>query len=68
VATALEARLGEARSTGLVWRPKTTTPVAGEEAQAVLRLMDALEDEDEVQNVYANFEMSDEELARLSAA
>jgi YebC/PmpR family DNA-binding regulatory protein len=65
VAEALEARFGAAKSTSIVWRPKTTTPVAGEQAQTLMKLMDALDDDDDVQNVFANFEMSDEELERL---
>jgi YebC/PmpR family DNA-binding regulatory protein len=66
VAEALQAVLGDPKSTGIVWRPKSTTPVSGEQAQTLLKLMDALDDEDDVQNVYANFEMSDEDMARLA--
>jgi len=66
VAEALEGALGEPKSTQVVWRPKTTTPVSGDQAQGLMKLMDALDDDDDVQNVYANFEMSDEELARLA--
>ena len=65
VAEALEAAVGPAKSTGITWRPKTTTPVAGDQAQGLMKLLDALDDEDEVQNVYANYEMSDEDLARF---
>jgi YebC/PmpR family DNA-binding regulatory protein len=68
VAEALEKTLGEPQSAKLVWRPKATTPVEGDSAQTLMKLIDALEDDDDVQNVYTNFEMSDEELARLSAA
>jgi YebC/PmpR family DNA-binding regulatory protein len=66
VAAALEQRFGAAQSTKVVWRPKTTTPVGGEEAASVMKLIDALDDDDDVQNVYANVEMSDEDLARLA--
>ena len=66
VAEALEAKFGAPKSTGVIWRPKTTTPVAGDQAHGVMKLMDALDDDDDVQNVYANFEMSDEEMARLA--
>jgi len=67
VAEALEQRFGPAKSTGVVWRPKTTTPVASDQAAGLMKLIDALDDDDDVQNVYANYEMSDEELERLSA-
>jgi YebC/PmpR family DNA-binding regulatory protein len=68
VAEALEKTLGEPQSAKPVWRPKVTTPIEGDSAQTLMKLIDALEDDDDVQNVYTNFEMSDEELARLSAA
>ena len=68
VAAALEARFGAARSTKVVWRPKTPTPVEGDDVAAVMKLLDALDDDDDVQNVYSNAEMSDEDLERLSAA
>ncbi len=63
----LEKRFGPAQSAKLVWRPKTMTPVSGEAANDLLKLLEALEDSDDVQNVYANFEMADDVLARLSA-
>jgi YebC/PmpR family DNA-binding regulatory protein len=68
VAGALEARFGPARSTKVVWRPKTNTPVEGDDVAAVMKLLDALDDDDDVQNVYSNVDMSDEDLERLSAA
>jgi YebC/PmpR family DNA-binding regulatory protein len=68
VATALEARFGEARSTKVVWRPNINTPVAGDDVAAVMKLIDALDDDDDVQNVYSNVELSDEDMERLSAA
>ena len=66
VAEALEARFGAPKSTAIVWRPKSTTPVAGAQAAGLLKLIDALDDDDDVQNVFSNEEMRDEELARLS--
>ncbi len=66
VAEALEARLGPAKSTAIVWRPTTTTPVSGDAAQQVLKLIDALDDDDDVQSVYANYEMDEAELAKLA--
>lgn len=66
VSKALEAALGEADSIKTVWKPATTTPVDEEKAQSILRLISVLEDDDDVQNVYANFDVSDEVLAKLS--
>jgi YebC/PmpR family DNA-binding regulatory protein len=68
VAAALEAKLGEAESVKAVWRPNITTPVDEESAQAILKLIAALEDDDDVQNVYANFEVSEDILKKLTAA
>jgi YebC/PmpR family DNA-binding regulatory protein len=65
VAGALEAALGEADSTKLVWRPQTLTDLDLEAAQKLLKLVDALEDDDDVQSVTANFEVSDEVMAQL---
>jgi YebC/PmpR family DNA-binding regulatory protein len=68
VSKALEGVLGEAESIKAIWKPQTTAPVDEEKAQSVLRLISTLDDDDDVQNVYANFEVSDEVLAKLSAA
>lgn len=68
VTSALEASLGQAESVKAVWRPQTGTPVDEEKAQSVLRLISVLDDDDDVQNVYANFEVDDETMAKLSAA
>jgi YebC/PmpR family DNA-binding regulatory protein len=65
VSTALEAALGEAESTRLVWRPQTTTELDLEAAQSLMKLIEALEDDDDVQSVTANFEISDEVMAQL---
>ena len=67
VAKALEARFGEPRAARIMWRPKSGVPVDEEAGQRLLRMIDALEDSDDVQNVYANFEIADEVLERLSA-
>ncbi|HEY3887665.1 MAG TPA: YebC/PmpR family DNA-binding transcriptional regulator [Caulobacteraceae bacterium] len=64
VAEALEATLGAPKSTGVVWRPKTEVPVTSAEAATIMKLIDALDDDDDVQNVYLNAEFSDEDLAR----
>ncbi|MFN3856720.1 MAG: YebC/PmpR family DNA-binding transcriptional regulator [Caulobacter sp.] len=65
VSDALAASLGDAKSTAIVWRPKTLTPVEGEQVASVMKLIETLEDDDDVQNVYANFDISDEDLAKL---
>jgi YebC/PmpR family DNA-binding regulatory protein len=65
VSTALEAALGEAESTKLVWKPQTTTELDLEAAQSLMKLIEALEDDDDVQSVTANFEISDEVMAQL---
>jgi transcriptional/translational regulatory protein YebC/TACO1 len=65
VAAALEAKIGSPKSVGIVWRPKTSTPIDGEAGATLMKLIDALDDDDDVQTVYSNFEMSDEEMAKL---
>ena len=67
VAAALEKALGEAESVKAIWRPQNTIAVDGEKGAAVMRVIGLLEDDDDVQNVYANYEMSDEDLAKLEA-
>ncbi len=67
VAKALEAKFGEPRRATLVWRPQTTVAVDDEAGEKILRLVGSLEDNDDVQNVYANFEVSDALVAKLGA-
>ena len=67
VAKNLEASLGEAESVKPIWKPQNNTPVDEEKAATLLKLMDALEEDDDVQNVYSNFEIDDEVMAKLSA-
>jgi YebC/PmpR family DNA-binding regulatory protein len=64
---ALEAKFGAAREAKLQWRPLNTVPVEGDAADSLLRLLDVLEDNDDVQLVSANFEVSDDTLAKLTA-
>jgi YebC/PmpR family DNA-binding regulatory protein len=61
VAGGLEAALGPAKSTTHVWRPKTGTPVSDEDAAGLMKLLDALDDDDDVSNVYSNVELTDEQ-------
>jgi YebC/PmpR family DNA-binding regulatory protein len=63
----LEAKFGEPKSAKLVWRPKTTTPIDGEKAETLFKMIEVLEDSDDVQQVYANFEISDDELKKLAS-
>jgi len=67
VAKALEAKFGEARKAALVWKPQNTIAVDDDNGEKLLRLIETLEDHDDVQNVYANFEVSDALVQKLSA-
>ncbi len=62
---ALEAKFGEPRKASIVWRPQNSIAVDDESGEKILRLVDALEENDDVQNVYANFEISDALIAKL---
>jgi YebC/PmpR family DNA-binding regulatory protein len=64
---ALEARFGPPESAKVEWRATTPVTLDEERAATVLKLLDALEDSDDVQNVYANFDIPDDVMARLSA-
>lgn len=68
VAGALEAKLGEPESVKAIWKPNLSTTVDEENAQTIMKLIAALEDDDDVQNVFANFEVSEDVLKRLTAA
>ncbi len=65
VSSGLEAELGESESTKLVWRPTTTTDLSLDDAQKLMRLVEALEDDDDIQNVTTNADFSDEVMAQL---
>ena len=67
VAKALEAKFGEPRKAGLVWRPQNTVAVGDEQGEKLLKLIENLNEHDDVQNVYANFEVSDALVQRMSA-
>ena len=67
VREALEKKFGEAIEARLDWRPTVSVPVAGEAAEKLFKLLEALDDHDDVQRIAANFEVTDEVLARLSA-
>jgi YebC/PmpR family DNA-binding regulatory protein len=65
VARALEAALGEAESVKLAWRAQTPVAVGESEAEQLLRLVETLEEDDDVQTVWGNYELSDEVLEKL---
>ena len=65
VSTALETALGESETAKLVWRPQTTTELDLDAARSLMGLIEALEDDDDVQSVTANFEISDKVMAQL---
>ncbi|WP_299659503.1 YebC/PmpR family DNA-binding transcriptional regulator [uncultured Ruegeria sp.] len=65
VSNALEGALGESESTKLIWKPTTTTELGLEDMQKLMKLVDALEDDDDVQRVTTNFEATDEVMAQL---
>tara|TARA_B100000780_G_scaffold45901_1_gene28549 strand:- start:148 stop:888 length:741 start_codon:yes stop_codon:yes gene_type:complete len=65
VSSALEAQLGEADSAKLIWKPQTTTELDLEGMEKLMKLIDTLEDDDDVQRVTANFEVSDEVMAAM---
>ena len=67
VSGVLEAALGESDSTKLIWKPTTTTELDLDGAQKLMRLIDVLEDDDDIQRVTANFEVSDEVMEALGA-
>ncbi len=67
VRAALEGAKIEVKSAQLVMLPKNTTQIAGRDAELVTRLMDILDDHDDVQDVWSNFDLSDEEAERLGA-
>jgi transcriptional/translational regulatory protein YebC/TACO1 len=63
----LEEALGEAETARLDWKPQNTVEVTEKDAETLLKLLDALEDSDDVQRVAANFEIPDDVMERLSA-
>ena len=66
VAKGLEAKFGEPRKASLLWRPQNIVALDDEAGEKVLRLIESLDDSDDVQNVYANFEVSDALVAKMS--
>src|SRR6476620_467759 len=67
VAKALEAKFGEPRKAALMWKPQNTVAVDDIQGEKLLKMIETLNENDDVQNVYANFEISDALVARMSA-
>ena len=67
VKDALEKRFGDAAEAKVIWRPQNTVAVDEERAQALVKMLELLEDSDDVQNVYANFEIAEDVMRKLSA-
>ena len=67
VRDALVGRFGDPREAHLAWKPQTTVEVGEKHAETLLKLLDALDDNDDVQQVAANFEIDDEIMTRLTA-
>jgi YebC/PmpR family DNA-binding regulatory protein len=67
IAKALEGKFGEPRKAALLWKPQNTVALDDESGEKILKLMESLDDSDDVQNVYANFEVSDALVTKMSA-
>ncbi len=65
VGKALETKFGEPRKAALTWKPQNTVAVDDETGEKLLKLIDMLNDHDDVQNVFANFEVSDALVAKM---
>ncbi|WP_430423582.1 YebC/PmpR family DNA-binding transcriptional regulator [Phenylobacterium sp.] len=66
VAAALEAALGAAKSTQHAWKPKALTPLSGDAVGTLMKLIETLEDDDDIQNVYSNADIAAEDLEKLA--
>ena len=67
VRDALEEKLGEPGSARIEWRAQTTTPVPDETGETLVKLLDTLDEHDDVQNVYGNYELSEALIEKLGA-
>ena len=66
VARGLEPMLGEGEGAKLAWKPSTEVEVRGDDASSLMKLIDALEEDDDVQTVWGNYDVPDEELEKLA--
>ena len=64
----LEGAIGEAETVKAIWKPKTATGLDQDKAESLMKLVASLEDDDDIQAVYSNFEVSDDVMAKLTAA
>lgn len=67
VAKVMEEKFGEPTSTRLVWKPQTNVELDDEKGEKMFKMLEALEDQDDVQNIYANFEVSDALMEKLGS-
>lgn len=67
VAAELETKLGSAESAALIWKPQNTLPLGEDDAETLLKMLAALDENDDVQNVYANFEIDEAVMEKLTA-
>ena len=67
VAGSLEKSLGEAKEVKLAWKPNLTVELDEKNAGTLLKLIDVLDDDDDVQTVWGNYEISDEVMAKLDS-
>lgn len=67
VSASLAKKLGDAESVKIVWKPQTLAPVDLEKAETLMKLVDALDDDDDVQSVFSNADIPDDVMAKLSA-
>ena len=67
VSSALAVKLGEAESIKVIWKPKTLTSIDQEKAESLLKLIEALDEDDDVQNVFTNADIADDVMAKLNA-
>jgi YebC/PmpR family DNA-binding regulatory protein len=68
VSAALATSLGDAESVKIVWKPQTMTPVDQERAESIIKLIDALDEDDDVQSVFSNADFPEEVLAKMAEA
>jgi YebC/PmpR family DNA-binding regulatory protein len=66
VAKSMEGALGEAEAVKLAWKPSTEVTVTGDDVTTLMKLIDTLEEDDDVQSVWGNYDISDEDLAKLA--
>ncbi|RYD39844.1 MAG: YebC/PmpR family DNA-binding transcriptional regulator, partial [Verrucomicrobiaceae bacterium] len=66
VSAALEKVLGEAEAVKAIWKPQNETPIDAEKGATLMKLIATLEEDDDVQNVYSNFDISEEDAAKIA--